>query len=442
MIQMRFSISLFLISAVLLSVAGCVSTEDRLNRATEAKERGDFLAAADDFIRVLDRETDNATARSGLENTGRQAVDDLWAQAHRDDSEERYMSALSQLSSLESLLSRASNVGVTLPSPGDISGFQSDVQVSAIDQSVAQARALISNGQPDRAATEMASLRSRFELGSRQGEVVRVQAEAELESARDLIDAGQPRAAWDRAGSAIATLGTVGSPVKAAAQALRAEALRDGTVRVAIVPFWRTQAFSEMASELLRSDLNYAIENSEEPPVPIWLDLVDSNELERVVRRDGADRRILLRQELRNIGRTLGAQVVVAGELVRLDQAEEIVSEVRVPIRTTGRAAVDTAFFQQDMRMAIGLRAAYRIIDVETGQIMEEGEIPAAGVSEFRRGVYSGDWRTLDLSGNQLRLFNVESVFEGIVEAERGLARTLAGQIREKAFAAAMARVR
>lgn len=441
MLQVRSFVVLLLSAVWLFSAVGCVSTEDRLNRAGDARDRGDFAAAANEFLRVLSDERDNAEARSGLERTGPQAVASLWAEAQRDDAAGSYLSALSGLSSLENMITKAAGFGITLSSPGDIAGFQSRLQTSAIDQSITEAKALMSAGQPDRAASEMVALQSRFDLGARLPEVAKIQAEAELASAAGLMRSGKPRAAWERAGMAIATLGSVPSPVRQNAEALREEALREGTRHLAIVPFWRTETFSQMASELLRSDLNYAIENAEEPPLPLWIEQVDAEVMERLLRRDRADRKILLRQELRSLGRELGVDVIVAGELIRLDQAEEVISERRVPIRTTGRSGVDTVFVQQEMRMAIGLRAAYRVIDVNTGAIMEEGEVPAAGVSEFRRGVYAGDWRTLDLSGNQLRLFNLEQVYEGIVEAERGLARTLATEIRLKAFAAAMSTV-
>ena len=441
MTTVRSPLFLLLVSAMLFSAAGCVSTEDRLNRAGEATDRGDYTAAANEFVRVLGDERDNAEARSGLERTGPQAVAKLWSEAERDNDEGRYTSALSRLSSMETLISKASGFGVNLSSPGNVAGFRSRLQTAAIDQSVAEARSLMSAGQPDQAASAMASLQSQFALGSREPEVVQIQAEAQLASARNLMKSGQHRAAWAQAETAIATLGTSSSPVRAQAEAVQADALRDGTRFVAIVPFWRTQAFSEMASELLRSDLNYEIENAEVPPLPMWLDMVDGGRLERLLRRDRTDRKILDRRELRAIGRELGVDVIVAGELVRLEQAEEVVSERRVPIRTTGRSPGDTVFYQQEVRTAIGLRAAYRVVDVATGTIIEEGEVPASGFSEFRRGHYEGNWRTLDLSGNQQRLFNLEQVYEGIVEAERGLARTLAAEIRIKAFEAAMSTV-
>jgi hypothetical protein len=278
---------------------------------------------------------------------------------------------------------------------------------------------------------------SKYTLSQAQREELStVKADAEVRSARRLLASGKPRAAFERAGQALSTLGSLRSAVGQQASNLREEALAAGTRYLAIVPFWQTEGFRSTAPDLLREVLNDELQLAEKPAPPLFLEVVDAVDVRRTARQSRSDRKILGRTDMRSLGIELQVDFLSAGELVRLESAEEIVSERRVAVRTTGRQRVDTVFVVQEVNVAMGLRASYRVIEVSSGEIIAQGEIPAVSTASFTRGHYQGDPSTLDLSGNQMQLFDADELERNLIDAEGSLARMLANQTRNAIFEA------
>ena len=68
--------------------------------------------------------------------------------------------------------------------------------------------------------------------------------------------------------------------------------------------------------------------------------------------------------------------------------------------------ARDTTYTEQHFDVDLEAEIAYRIIDVRSRRVLEEGTAEADVSAALRHGLFEGDWQQLDLSGDERDLFD------------------------------------
>ena len=134
--------SLWALCIVLVSgtVAGCVSTKDRYERAQTLTRGGRYAEAARTYVQVLREDPDWPSARNELQAVGQRGVDRLLDEAEAAAADDAYEAAVDTLDTLDALREAAASVGVDLTVPADYSAFRNETVRAAADQLIAIGR--------------------------------------------------------------------------------------------------------------------------------------------------------------------------------------------------------------------------------------------------------------------------------------------------------------
>ncbi len=114
----KSSRGIFLLLFVSLA-SGCVSTGKRYEQALKREEAGEFVQAAEAYIRVLDADRDYQDARERLLSVGTRALEYLWDTAADLESTGAFELAVRELDRMRSIHEDAAQVGVDLTMPDD-----------------------------------------------------------------------------------------------------------------------------------------------------------------------------------------------------------------------------------------------------------------------------------------------------------------------------------
>lgn len=405
-----------------VTIAGCVSTKDRYERAQELTREGRYADAARAYVQVLREEPDWPSARSELQAVGQRSIDRLLNEAEAAAAADEYEAAVASLDALDVLRTDVASIGVDLAVPDNYETFRGETVRAAADH-------LIREG---RRAEEQGAWRAAIDAYERARQYVQrevqlmmldtAQARVSLHWAEDELERRHFRAAYERAAF---TLDLVGAEHRLAddAEALQQAAIEQGTRVVAFLPAGRTRGATGALPEFFGDELNAILQYDYWSQPPLFIAATDPIATRRSLRRAGVRRRLPSATEAAEVGRALGADLVVAAELTAFarteDDLEETVRDVRIRVdetairEGTGRGATergavwrDTSYVVQTFDLNLEATVAYRIIDVRTGRILDRDTERVRHSGERRRGQFPGDYRDLDLTGAEVSLFD------------------------------------
>lgn len=389
--------------------AGCVSTQDRYDDARELAEQNRWAEAARRYVDVLEREAGFRDARARLDTTGRQAVGVYLEHARRDEAAGRYEAASEALADLDALRLDAEQVGVLLPVPVDYAAFRDEVTQAAIAALMERGERAERRGAWTEALDAYERAQERYPLSTAQRQAfdeARVRTLLRWGDAE--MEAGRFRAAFGRAAEAVDLVGPR-HPLAAEAGALQEDALALGTVPVAFVPFGFVAEASPPHS--FARDLDDVLLYEYWSALPPFLALADPVETRRLLRRHYDERRPLDRREAARLGRAVDAALVVLGDVTGFEWVEDDLDEEvrRVELAARGRTANlrrDTVFVVQRYDLELEAEVDYRIVDVATRRVVDQGTVRADVEGPMVRGVYDGDPETLALARRDRDLFD------------------------------------
>ena len=393
------------LALVALAAAGCVTAGKRYEQGVELEQRGQPAEAAARYVDALRRDPSRADARARLQDAGDRAVQQYLADADAGTASGRNQAAANILLRIDELRRDAAGVGVTLAVPPDYAQRRRATFDRAIDQAVTEAGLAATRGDFTNGLDWVQHAVERWEpSASQRGLLDRTRFGVQLTWAERELANGRFRAAFDRAEAAAQVLGRGNEQARRAIE-IQDEALRRGTVRVAVLPVGaETGMRAKLPGRLLRA-LNDALDEEHWTRSPRFVDVVDPLEVGRAMRREGyTNRQTLTTREAALLGRDLGADLVVVAELDSVATEIAQADTVRRPART--RAGADTAYSVISGREATWARVDYALIDAGDRRILDQGAVSAEGGARFRRGVFAGDWRTLNLSREERDLFD------------------------------------
>ena len=407
--------------AVLLGLAGCVSTQKRYDKAQDLEAQGRYVEAAEYYIKVLEKEAQWEGAPERLQEASDHAIALLFDEADAARREGDYDDALRALDHLDELHAAAAAVGVTLDWPEDYASYRQEVAQTAVAD-------LLRRGERAEQAGDWREALDAYERAARytddperQAEFSALQANVHLQWAQYDFDSEYYRAGFDRAQHTI-DLVRPGHPLAERAVAFQESALASGTRFVAFLPFWRTDDVYRTAPGNVVPDLNDVLLYEHWSAPLLFIAAADPVQLRRELRRLRYDRTVITRRQASEIGRVAGADYVVVGEWTVFERKERNIKEKTRRVRMKGRrattgGATDTTFIEQTLTLEFEAEVAFRIIDPRTRREVDNGTIEADVSGRVTRGVFDGDYRDLDLSGSQLSLFEDD---ERLAEEELG----------------------
>ena len=439
MICARRAWSLFAALALVATlVVGCASTRDRFDQARAFEAERDYAGAAEKYIEVLERDLDWAEARDGLETVGPRAITSLLEEAAAAEEKGSFEEGLQAMDRAAELHAGAGEVGVSLALPDDFASSRRDLVDRLVEALTEEAELSAESGSWRAALGAYDRALDYVDPGSSRGRgLVHRQAELHVLWGEDLVEAGQPRAGFDRAAQAIALVGP-SDPMATRVGALQSRALTLGTRLVAFVPLSRHKAVDLDAPSAFAEDLNeiLALEAWADPPP--FIAPTDPVALRRELRRSGYEDRILTTREAAEIGRSVDSNYVVVGEIVTFrvqeKDAKDEVKRARLRAdRSRGRSR-DTNYVEHERTVRYDAEVAYRIVDARTRRTVRDRTISGDESRRVRTASFTGDYQDLELSGSELERFNGESERADLEDLANELADKLASQLATRVY--------
>ncbi len=394
------------LSAALLAAllgGACASAEKRMSQGLTLEQRGRPAEAAERYIDALKKDPSLASARARLGETGRLALEDAVRQADALDRSGRSAEAADLILRMDALRGDAAAVGVELLAPADYAQRRRATFDRAIDASMDAATRVGGNGF-DAAVRGLERAASRWEPNADQrGRLDRARFDTHLAWAEEAMRRGSFRAAYERAGAAAAVFGREGGEA-GRARGVQDEALRRGTVRVAVLPVAAEGAARARGPEDLLPALNDELEINRWSRAPLFLAVMDPREVRAAARRHGYQRPTGTLRDAELFGRRLGVDLVVIPVLDSVVVTDAGVRETRRTARTT--AGVDTAYTLREGRRTVRARVAYTVLNVRDGRRVDDDEVWGTGDADFREARFAGSWRDLDLPRRERDLFD------------------------------------
>jgi tetratricopeptide (TPR) repeat protein len=295
-------------------------------------------------------------------------------------------------------------VGVQLEVPGDYAARRRRALDQAIEAAVDRGASLSREGRFNDALGRMDRAADRWQPSA--GQRARIN-EARLDTylawSEHEARQGRYRAAYNVTERALSSLGR-DFPRSRELLAMQERALEEGTVRVAVLPVTsQTGVDDELPVDWLREVEDALEENAWDEP-PMFVQVIDPREVRREMRRvDGGRRSVGGTSQAANVGRALGADLVVR-MVVDSTRTEE--RDVRTERRTARlRTGQDTAYTVRSGRRQVWARVRYDIIDVRERRSVSDDVFHAEGEARFREPVFQGNWRQLALSRDEAALF-------------------------------------
>ena len=408
--------------ALALGAAACTTPQKRVEQGMQLEQRGRPAEAAERYIAALRRDPSLADARTRLQEAGDRAVADWLAEAASADAG----AAADAFLRADALRRDASSVGVQLAAPADYDRRRRAALDRAIDQAIAESERSAAGGDFSGSVRWLERARERWQPSPEQrAELDDARFEATLSWAEGEMRGGRFRAAYERAEQAALVYGR-DSQRAARARELQTVALERGTVRAAVLPVGATANARRDVHEDFLPELNDALEERYWLRPPLFVDVLDPQRVAREARRQGYTRQTPTTREVAILGGGLGVELVAVAELDSVRRAESDVRTERRAART--REGADTAYTVRQGRQEVWGRVTYALVDVASRRVIDQGSTSASASARFRRGVYAGDYRTLNLTREQRDLFDSRAGDD----AERQLVRELAAALSER----------
>jgi tetratricopeptide (TPR) repeat protein len=388
-----------LLLALAAAAAGCASASKRYEQGVRLEQQGRAADAAQRYIDALKKDRSLADARARLLDVGQRAVDDYLRDIDAAEGAGRFVAAAEAMRRLDALRADAGAVGVALTTPAAYEQHRADTFERAVDEVLADAQGAFLHGDFAGAVRMLDRVGERWQPTPEQrARMDRSRQEAHLGWAEGELGAGRYRSAFEHARQAS------GGAAFGRAAELQEEALRRGTVRLAVFPVGAPNRMDERVRASILPELNDALALGPWARSPQWIEVLNPAAASRLARQRGWWGRDIQPDEATAMGRQLGAQMALTTSLDSIRRTETGVETVRRAART--RAGVDTAYSVREGRLETWVRVSWRLVDADRYQVAgDEGSVTARSAMRFRRATYAGDWHDLELPQAERILF-------------------------------------
>jgi hypothetical protein len=410
-------------AAALAVASGCASAEKRLEQGMTLEQRGRPADAARRYIDALEKEPALPGARERLQRSADLAAAEMIARAGALESAGRAAEAADVILDLDALRAETARLQVRTAVPADYAQRRRATLDRAIDEAVATSGSAVGRSDFGRASERLERAMRRWEPSAGQRAALdRARFDTHAGWAEAELRAGRFRAAHERAAAATRTTAPESQDVERVF-AIQREALRLGTVAVAVMPVSARAADRERLPADFLAELNDELELNRWSRPPLFVRILDPREVRGSARRHGYPRDEPTTRDAVSLGRQLGARFVIVPVIDSVEVGESGVRETRRAVRT--QASADTAFTLREGRRTLRARIAYRVVDVEEGGAPDTGSLWSDASGDFREGRYAGDWRDLVLPARDRALFDPRR----LNRADRGVAGELSSEL-------------
>jgi tetratricopeptide (TPR) repeat protein len=411
------------VAAALFLAAACASAGKRYDQARELEAQGRAADAARRYVDALKKDRSLAEARQRLQETGERAIADYLGDAASLATAGNADAAADRFADADELRRDASAVGVELGMPADYAQRRVAVYDRAIAAALAESRGAMQRGEWDAAVSRVERAASRYQpTAEQQRQLAQARYDAFVGHARSEMDRGRFRSSFAQAARAVEVFGRYGAAADAALDVER-EALRRGTVRVAIVTPGVRAAYADSLPGDFVPALWEALGTKEWSKPPAFVELVGRERFEGT--HYGRRWPETTPYDAAAVARQLGADLAV---VITIDSVhvQDAVTTDRVAAKT--RAGADTAYALNRGRRTLTTRIHYDVVQVGSRRTLATAALTRSTGAPIRYATFRGDPAVLDLPRDDRDLFR--SGWERA--ANRELVRELVDQLTER----------
>ena len=432
-ISLPSALPLFLsLVLIALTSAGCVSTEKRFERAVTHEESGEYIKAAKYYLDVLEREPGMKNAKEGLIRTGTIAVDNYLDLAREKEQQEAFTQAINVLDELDEFRADASRAGVDLPIEPNYSEYRGRLENMAIESLITEGRLAEQRGNWEGAINLYEQVLDEYDIDIEQREQLNLaRANVYVQWGIEDIEREYFRAAFDHGSKALEILGE-SHPRAVTAIELQDRAIAEGTQYITFFPTTLTEELSDVAPDGLIQEFNDIMQYEFWTAPPVFIASTDPIQMRREMRRSNDDELTPLVGT--QIGRLLEADYVLLSRTVQFQVDETRVRDKTVAAKTRGRNSLDTTYVHRSYTARLTAEIMYSVFEVESRDEVQSGSVKFDVSSRMERGIYSGNYRDLDLTYNEQRLFDEDELKENLRDLEDDLLDNLAPRFADEVF--------
>jgi tetratricopeptide (TPR) repeat protein len=416
---------------VVLWITGCASPIKRFEQGLELEGQGHYARAADKYIEALRKDPDLLEARRRLTDVAPQLSDQYLQQSEQYGAANNFVGGAEVLQSLDGFVGKASGVGVPVPLPSDYPETRHSMFDQAIVQLMDEGAALEGRSAWSGAIQRYERVQSFSPDADQLFAATRAGFEAATKWSQADLTGEHFRSAFEHAelAASIAAKETRLDP--GSALALREEALRMGTLHVAIAPAWRSEGARAALPKDFLDALNDELEAVYWAQPPLFVAVVDPAWVRREMRQSGSIHSSIDPREARRLGRSCHAEVVVTADIVDFEVQETDVTREQRTAKT--RDDETTTYEVRRGKDNYRLRVAYRVLDCRSNAERPQRSLALTAAHDFEQAHSSRNDAELQLTGDERRLFDADRGGRERREAEQRLveqtAQKLAGQV-------------
>ncbi len=464
-----------LITACLLLVLliGCASAKKSFKEGSASESEGRWAQATGQYIEALQRDPEFPGARERVLQTGNHTIEGFLVVARGLDDRGRYDAALREFAKIDFLMDRAASVGVILDLPADYKDRRESTRAAAISNALALAERIAADGRWRQAIGAYRDIKQHYQLTSHQLAQVRRaqfdlfitgtkenirgeqfdraetialdameifganapesqplhdllvtiherQYQVRLTSTRDLMDARQYQNALRHVERALDVYGP-DAPESRAAQELLDRIIKLGTVKVAVLPIWRRHNVAEHIPGDLLDDLEYELEHALRSEPPLFISMVNPDEVRRVIYRLDADRTIISPQKALLITDSLKSDFAT---IFTIDHFEYSLAG-RPERREVANRHGESTYIEVYPRRELHVKCSFALVSAAEGRVIHRQRLELSCGRKRRHAVYDGHLDDLLLTQKQHRWFDERILHETDHEIEQEIAATL-----------------
>jgi hypothetical protein len=430
-----------LVSSLLLFplfVGACTSAGDRLEQGMELEMQGRFDEAVMRYVDALDKDPSMSEARDRLMEVGDSAVTGHLAAADEAAALGDPVGGANHFHRIDNLLASARTVGVRLPVPGDYAARRNEAFDFATESLLMEGSDAQERGQWGPAIGAFQRARSDFEpRNDQRNRALAGESESLLFWSEDDLEAGLLRSAYDRAAQ-VHALGWASQEVSLEAGRVMEEALARGQVELMALPAVVVGRMRDPSMIDLEVRVNDLLAQGPWRSPPPFVVMTGDYAVRDVVREATLLGTGLGPAAIGLLMRLVEADYGAWAELVQVEATEYDVDQSTRTVRT--RDGRTTTYILEDGQRR--LRAEARVIVVDRlGNTITDAMVVGTGVGTFRRGVYDGDVRQLNLDRREVDYFDRLVLEAQEVAIRQALAQYLVARLGAAVFDPVMARI-
>lgn len=388
---------------LLLLLTSCASAGKRLEQGVDLERQGRDDQAIARYVQALQKDPDLAEARARLTEVGERAVNEHLRVARSLQGQHDPVAAALELRAVDGVVASARSVGVRLPLAATYSADRRTTLSDAVESLLAEGAAAHDRGRWQDGLSAYRRARGEFEPSSAQRDAALTgESRILVDFSRAELHSGHLRSAYDLAEQVHRLEWSPAQEHQDAAD-LMFTALARGEVELMTLPVVASERSRDGGLLDLEVRVNDALDRSAWRSPPPFVRITDPVAVREVVRQAGGlrggVRAPLLGLLLRAVDADYGAWL----ELVEVDATEFEVKRTTRAVKTHGGRATSFVLEEGQRRM----RAQARVIVVDRdGNEVTNQLVNGVATRPFRRGVYEGDPKELNLDRRDVDAFD------------------------------------